>query len=102
MDMNQLMKQAQQMQQQMQKMQEELATRTVQAESGGGMVQVTLNGRHELVGIHIDPKAVDPDEVDFLEDLILAAVAEGHKKVTEMTQESMGRMTGGLDLPGLF
>ncbi len=102
MDMNQLMKQAQQMQEQMRKAQEELARQTVQAESGGGMVQVTLNGKQELIAIHIDPQAVDPEEVDFLEDLILAAIQEGQKKVARMTEESMGRMTGGLDLSGLF
>ncbi len=102
MDMNQLMKQAQQMQQQMQKLQEELAEKTVQAESGGGMVQVTLNGKQQLVSIRIDPKAVDPAEVDFLEDLILAAIQEGQKKVAQMTQESMGQMAPGLNLPGLF
>jgi len=102
MDMNQLMKQAQQMQQQMQKAQAELAERTVEAESGGGMVKLVLNGKQELVSITIDPKAIDPEEVDFLEDLILAAMQEGQKKVAEMTQESMGRVTGGMGIPGLF
>ena len=102
MDMNQLMKQAQQMQQQMQKMQSELADRTVEVESGGGMVKLVLNGKQELVSITIDPKAVDPEEVDFLEDLILAAMQEGQKKVAEMTQEAMGQVTGGMGIPGLF
>lgn len=102
MDMNQLMKQAQQMQQQMQKAQEELSARTVEAESGGGMVKVVLNGKQELVSISIDPKAADPEEIDFLEDLILAAMQEGQKRVQEMTQETMGKVTGGMGLPGLF
>lgn len=102
MDMNQLMKQAQQMQQQMQKMQGELAERTVEAESGGGLVKVVLNGKQELVTITIDPKALDPEEADFLEDLILAAMQEGQKKVAEMTQEAMGGITGGMGIPGLF
>ena len=102
MDMNQLMKQAQQMQQQMQKVQAELAERTVEAESGGGLVKVVLNGKQELVSISIDAKAIDPEEVDFLEDLILAAMQEGQKRVAEMTQESMGRVTGGMGIPGLF
>lgn len=102
MDMNQLMKQAQQMQQQMQKMQAELAEKTVEAESGGGMVKVVLNGKQELISITIDPKAIDPEELDFLEDLILAAVQEGQKKVAEMTQSAMGQVTGGMGIPGLF
>lgn len=102
MDMNQLMKQAQQMQQQMKKAQEELAEKTVEAESGGGMVKVELNGKQELVSIHIDPKALDAEEVDLLEDLILAAVQEGQRKVAQMSQESLGKITGGLGFPGLF
>ena len=102
MDMNQLMKQAQQMQQQMQKAQEELAGRTVEAESGGGMVKVVFNGKQELISLHIDPKAVDPEEVDLLEDLILAAMQDGQKKVAQMSQESLGKVTGGLGFPGLF
>ncbi len=102
MDMNQLMKQAQQMQQQMKKAQEELAEKTVEAESGGGMVKVVLNGKQELVSIHIDPKALAADEVDLLEDLILAAVQEGQRKVAQMSQDSLGKITGGLGFPGLF
>jgi DNA-binding YbaB/EbfC family protein len=102
MDMSQLMKQAQQMQQQMKKAQEELAEKTVEAESGGGMVKVELNGKQELVSIHIDPKALDAEEVDLLEDLILAAVQEGQRKVAQMSQESLGKITGGLGFPGLF
>lgn len=102
MDMNQLMKQAQQMQQQMQQMQADLADRTVEAGSGGGVVKVVLNGKQELVSITIDPQAIDPEEVEFLEDLILAAMQEGQKKVAEMTQEAMGGMTGGMGIPGLF
>jgi len=102
MDMNQLMKQAQQMQQQMKKAQEELAEKTVAAESGGGMVKVELNGKQELVSIHIDPKALDAEEVDLLEDLILAAVQEGQRKVAQMSEESLGKITGGLGFPGLF
>jgi DNA-binding YbaB/EbfC family protein len=96
------MKQAQQMQQQMKKAQEELAEKTVEAESGGGMVKVELNGKQELVSIHIDPKALDAEEVDLLEDLILAAVQEGQRKVAQMSQESLGKITGGLGFPGLF
>ena len=102
MDMKNLMKQAQQMQQQMQKVQEELAARTVEAESGGGLVKVVLNGKQEMVSIAIDPKAADPEEIDFLEDLILAAMQEAQKKVAEMTQDAMGEVTGGMGIPGLF
>jgi len=102
MDMNQLMKQAQQMQQRMKEAQDQLADQTVQAEAGGGMVRVTFNGKQELVELKIDPKVVQSEEVDFLEDLILAAMQSGQKKSAEMVQEAMGQITGGLNLPGLF
>ena len=103
MDMNKLMQQAQQMQAQMQKMQEELADRRVEAESGGGAVKVVFNGKQELVSLSIDPASVDPEEVDLLEDLLLAAFQEGQRRASDMAQQEMGKVTGGLGgLGGLF
>ncbi|PRX26433.1 hypothetical protein BX659_12022 [Orenia metallireducens] len=102
MDMGKMMKQVQKMQGQMAKMQDELAKKTVEASAGGGMVTVTANGQQEIVGIKIDPDAVDPDDVEMLEDLILAAVNESMRKVQDMTQKEMGKLTGGMNIPGLF
>jgi len=102
MDMGKMMKQVQKMQGQMTKMQDELAKKTVEASAGGGMVTVTANGQQEIVGIKIDPDAVDPDDVEMLEDLILAAVNESMRKVQDMTQKEMGKLTGGMNIPGLF
>ena len=104
MDMNKLMQQAQQMQANMQRLQEELKEKHVEAESGGGAVKVVYNGRQELVSLKIDPKSVDPDEVDLLEDLLLAALQEGQRKSQDMAQKEMQRVAGPLGggLPGLF
>ena len=100
--MGNLMKQAQKMQAQMLKAQEELAERTVEATSGGGAVRVVVSGSFELKEVKIDPEAVDPEDVSMLEDLILTAVNEGVKKAQEMTQNEMGKLTGGMNIPGLF
>jgi len=100
--MGNLMKQAQQMQAQMQKMQEELEQRTVEASAGGGMVKVVVNGKKELLDITIDPAAVDPEDVEMLQDLVLAAVNEGIHQADEMFREEMGQLTGGLNIPGMF
>jgi len=83
--------------------QEELATKTVEATSGGGMVTAVVNGRHELVALTIERDVVDPGDIEMLQDLIVAAVNEGVRKAQEMAQEEMGRVTGGLNLniPGL-
>jgi hypothetical protein len=105
MDMNKLVQQAQQMQENMQKMQEELKDKRVEAESGGGAVKVVFNGRQELVSLKIDPASVDPEEVDLLEDLLLAAMQEGQRKASDMAQEEMKRVAGPLGgggIPGLF
>lgn len=103
MDMNKLMQQAQEMQKKMGALQEELAEKEVTAESGGGAVQVRFNGKQELLGLKIDPKVVDPEDTDLLEDLLLAAFQEGQKKAQAMAQEEMSQVTGGLGgLPGLF
>ena len=100
MDMNKLMKQAQQMQEQMAKAQEELANETVEATAGGGLVTVKVTGGGDVLSISIDPKAVDPDDVELLEDLVLAAVNEALRSAQALAQSKLGAMTGGLGLPG--
>lgn len=102
MNMNKLMKQAQQMQAKMAKMQEEMEEKTVETTAGGGVVKVIVNGKQELLDIKIDPDAVDPEDVEMLEDLILAAVNEGMRKVQDMVSSEMGKLTGGMNIPGLF
>lgn len=102
MNMNKLMKQAQQMQAKMSKMQEELEEKTMEATAGGGVVKVVVNGKQELLDIQIDPDAVDPEDVEMLEDLILAAVNEGMRKVQDMVNQEMGKLTGGMNIPGMF
>ena len=101
MNMN-MIKQAQKMQQDMLKMQEELAAKTYTAASGGGVVSAEVNGRHEVVSLTIDPEAVDPDDVEMLQDMIIAAVGEAMRKAEETTEAEMSKITGGLNIPGLF
>ena len=100
--MGNLMKQAQQMQQRMVKLQEEMAQKTVEASVGGGMVTVTVNGKSELLRVKIEPQVVDPDDVEMLEDLIVAGVNEALRKAQEMVAAEMSKLTGGLKIPGLF
>ena len=102
MKMSNLMKQAQKMQKQMMEIQEELADRTVEATVGGGMVTVVANGQQDIISIKIDPEVVDPNDVEMLQDLILAAVNEAHRKAQEMMTQEMGKLTGGLKIPGLM
>ena len=99
--MGNLMKQAQQMQQKMMKLQEEIAKRTLDASVGGGMVMVTVNGKSEVLRIKIEPQVVDPNDVEMLEDLIVAGVNEALRKAQEMVSEEMSKLTGGLKIPGL-
>ena len=99
--MGNLMKQAQQMQQKMLKLQEEIAKRTLDASVGGGMVTVTVNGKSEVLRIKIEPQVVDPNDVEMLEDLIVAGVNEALRKAQEMVSEEMSKLTGGLKIPGL-
>ncbi len=99
--MKQMQKQAANMQKQMESIQASLKERVIETSSGGGMVTVHVNGKQELLSIKIDKEVVDPDDVQMLEDLILAAVSQGLKKSHEMYQEEMGKMTGGLNIPGL-
>lgn len=88
------------MQAKMQATQAELAGKTVTAEVGGGQVVVVMNGRHELVSLQIKPEAVDPEDVEFLQDLVLAAVNEAGRKVDALVEEQMGGVMGGIGLPG--
>jgi hypothetical protein len=97
-----LMKQAQKLQARMAELQEELGQRTVTAQAGGGMVEATVNGRQELLALRIDPEVANPDDVDMLQDLILAAVNEALNRSREMVAQEMGKLTGGMSLPGLF
>ena len=101
MDIRALMKQAQQMQAKMAKAQEELQNKEVAAEVAGGQVKVVMNGKHQLKNIEIKPEAVDPADVEFLQDLIVSAVNEGVRRVDELVEKEMGAATGGLNLPGM-
>lgn len=101
-NMGNMMKQAQKMQQDMLKMQEELEQQEFEGTAGGGAVVVTLTGKKELTKVTLKPEIVDPDDVEMLEDLILVAVNEGLKKVDESSQAKLGKLTGGLNIPGLF
>lgn len=98
-NMQGMMKKMQKLQAEMAKLQEELKTRTVEASAGGGVVTVVANGKKELVSVKIDPAAVDPEDVDMLQDVLLAAVNEAMRKVDEMTEREMGKLTSGMKLP---
>jgi len=102
--MGNMMKQAQKLQTRMMKMQEELAGRTVEATAGGGMVKVTVNGAQppQVMAIEVEQEVVDPQDVEMLQDLVLAAVNEGLKKSQEMVAAEMSKLTGGLNIPGLM
>ena len=97
-----MMKQAQKMQQDMLRMQQELETKTYTAAAGGGMVKATVNGKHQVVGIEINPEAVDPDDVEMLQDMIMAAVNEAMRTADAEAANNMSRLTGGMNLGGLF
>ncbi len=94
--------QLQAMQEQMVQTQEALGEKTVEISSGGGMVQVEMTGHYNLVSITIDPEAVDPDDVDMLQDMILAAINEAVEAVKKMSEDEMSAFTGGMNIPGLF
>lgn len=96
-----MMKEAQKLQQQMLAMQEEVGKRKVEATAGGGMVTVEANGKQEIISIKIDPEVVSKDDVQMLEDLVLAASNEALRKSREMVQQELGKLTGGLKIPGL-
>ena len=101
MNMN-MVKQAQKMQQQMLQMQQEMEAKEYEATAGGGMITAAVNGKHELVRINIDPEAVDPDDVEMLQDMVIAAVNEAMRKAEAEAAASMSKLTGGLNLGGLF
>jgi len=101
MDMRMLMKQAQQMQAKMAEAQKELEGKEVTAEVAGGQVKVVMNGKHRLKSIEIAPESLDPDDIEFLQDLIIAAVNEGVKNVDAMVERDMGSVTGGMNIPGM-
>jgi DNA-binding YbaB/EbfC family protein len=98
-DFMKMLQQAQEMQGRLQQMQQELENKTVTASSGGGMVTATADGKGQVRSLRIDPAVVKPDDVEMLEDLVIAAVSEVQKKAGEMAQEEMQKLTGGLSLP---
>ena len=97
-----IMKQAKKMQERMAQLQDELASKTVDATAGGGMVSVTVNGKFELLSKKNKKEVVNPDDVEMLQDLVVAAVNEGIRKAQEMAASEMGKITGGLQIPGLM
>ncbi len=101
-NMQQLARQAQKLQQQMAEMQAALDAREFEASAGGGMVSVKVNGKKELLALSIKPEAVDPEDVEMLQDLVMAAVNEALRQAAETIEREMGKMTGGLNMPGLF
>ncbi|MEW5761801.1 MAG: YbaB/EbfC family nucleoid-associated protein [Bacillota bacterium] len=101
MGFNKMLKQMQKLQSEMVRLQEELGERTAEATAGGGVVRAVANGKQELVSIEINPEAVDPDDVEMLQDLVLTAVNEALRKSREMVAQEMGKLTGGLGIPGL-
>lgn len=101
-NMNSVLKQAQKMQEEMERVQTELEEKNVEATSGGGAVEVVMNGKKELVSVKIKPEAVDPEDVETLEDLIMVAVNDAVKKANELMEEGMSAVTGGINIPGLF
>lgn len=101
-NMQNMMKQMQKMQKKMAEAQEELGEKKVEGTAGGGMVTVTVTGHKEIVDVVIKPEVVDPDDIDMLQDLILAATNDALKKAEELTNQTMGQFTKGMNLPGLF
>lgn len=100
--MGKMMKQAQQLQTKMMKMQEELAGKTVEATAGGGMIKVVANGKQQVVSITIEQEVVDPEDVEMLQDLILAAVNDALNRSQEMVSGEMSKLTGGMNIPGMM
>jgi DNA-binding YbaB/EbfC family protein len=100
MNMNKMMKQAQKMQREMARIQAEIEAKTVTGSAGGGAVSVTVSGKLELEGVEIDPAVVDPDDVEMLQDLVLAATNEAIREAQAMMAKAMSRLTGGLSIPG--
>ena len=101
-NMGNMLKKAQELQEKMAKLQEELADKTVEASSGGGMVSVVANGKQEIVSIKIDPEVVDANDVEMLEDLVLAAINDALSQAKQMMSEEMSQLTGGVKIPGII
>lgn len=101
-NMGQMMKQVQQMQKRMEDAQKEIEESTVTATSGGGMVEVKANGKKQIISIKIDPEAVDPEDVEILQDMVLTAVNDAISQVEKLSEEKLGKITGGMNLPGIF
>jgi nucleoid-associated protein EbfC len=101
-DLKQLQKMQKELSDRMERIQDELKTKTVEASAGGGIVTATANGNQELVALKIKPEAIDEDDVEMLEDLVVAAVNLALEKAKELNQDEMSKVTGGLKLPGLF
>jgi DNA-binding YbaB/EbfC family protein len=97
-----ILKQAQQMHTKIAQLQEEMAAKTVEGSSGGGMVNIVMNGKQEILSVKIDPEVINREDIEMLQDLISAAVNEAIRKSHEMMQEEMKKITGGLSIPGLF
>ncbi len=100
--MQQMMRQAQKLQQQMAETQEALEAREFEASAGGGIVTAKVNGKKELTALDIKPEAIDPDDVELLQDMVMAAVNEALRQASETVEREMGKLTGGMNLPGLF
>lgn len=100
--MGNIMKQAQLMQQKMARLQKELESREVDASAGGGMVTAVVNGKQQVVSLKIEPSVVDPEDIEMLQDLVVAAINEAITKSQDMMQEEMSKLTGGLNIPGLM
>lgn len=100
--MGNMMKQAQKLQSKMLKLQEEAAAQTIEGSAGGGMVKVVANGRQQIVSISIEKEVVDPDDLEMLQDLVLAAANDALQKSQEMVAEKMSKLTGGMNIPGLM
>ncbi len=101
-NMGKMMKQAQQLQNKMEKLQEEMADKTVEASAGGGMVKAVANGRQQIVSISIEKEVVDPEDVEMLQDLIVAAVNDALSRSQQMVTEEMNKLTGGMNIPGMM
>ena len=101
-DMQEILRQAQQMQERLAKLQEELAGKTVEASAGGGMVTVVVNGRQEVVSVRIEKEVVSPEDVELLQDLVAGAMNEAISRSRKMMADEMAKITGGMNLPGLF
>ena len=102
MNINDLMRQAKRMQGKIEKIREEAGEKTVEGTAGGGMVVVVVNGKNEVQSVKIEPAVVDPDEIDMLQDLIVAATNQAMQRANEMMQQELSQVTGGMPMPGLF